>query len=571
MPWGWPRRAARLARVSQWKNPLRSLPTRIAFVVLSATLVSSLAVTAFSANSIDSFLRSKIDQKFPRILVSVSEKIDLWYDQRVLELGVFSSSTILVENLDQLGPEGSGGRARSEVQQYLAYVLDSFPQYGALFVLDPNGETLIWVGDRIPLTKPLRTHVSAATRATVSDIAQIVGERVQIASALVEDSRGRPLGTLNARLRLEPLDEILQSQDLGRSGEIFVVGASGQYLSSATGRSVGDLFGRELPSSGAPTAVRDYTNDTGERVVGSALSFSRFGWTLVVEESYGDAFAPVVTAIRRVVGVNLAIVVAIGLVAFRIAASIVKPIEALSNAVRRISEGDRDVVIPDSQARDEVGLLVRAFNEMTVRLATNAAELESSRQEIEEANERLRVRNQELHQVNEVLEQLSITDGLTKLHNHRYFQDNLAREAKRADRTAEPLALILIDIDHFKNWNDKLGHAGGDQILRKLADVMNELIRETDLLARYGGEEFALLTPNTDLEGAMSLAEKIRERVASATFFLSPPTDREPVTVSIGVAMYGGNHADLFNDADRALYRAKDAGRDCVMAAEEQG
>jgi diguanylate cyclase (GGDEF)-like protein len=211
--------------------------------------------------------------------------------------------------------------------------------------------------------------------------------------------------------------------------------------------------------------------------------------------------------------------------------------------------------------------LTRAFSDMTMRLTNNAAELEASHAAVEEANERLRLRNEELHRVNEVLEQLSITDGLTKLHNHRYFQEVLLQESKRAGRSGKPLSLVLIDIDYFKRWNDRLGHAAGDEILRRLALVMMELVRETDLLARYGGEEFALITPDTDQEGALQLAEKIRNAVSHQQFLIDAPSEREAITVSIGVSSYEGDRVAFFNAADRALYAAKESGRDCVVCA----
>jgi diguanylate cyclase (GGDEF)-like protein len=235
--------------------------------------------------------------------------------------------------------------------------------------------------------------------------------------------------------------------------------------------------------------------------------------------------------------------------------------------VRRIAEGKTDVEIPDVKSRDEVGVLTGAFREMTTRLAANARELERNHSEIEAANESLRSKNEELKCMNEILEQLSITDGLTRLHNHRFFQDYLAKETRRADRTQKPLALILIDIDHFKQWNDRLGHAGGDEILRRVADIMNDLIRNSDLLARYGGEEFALVAPDTDLEGAVQLAEKMRVEVSETRFVLDPPSEHQPVTISIGIAVYHGDRKALFSEADRALYRAKASGRDCVMVA----
>ena len=140
---------------------------------------------------------------------------------------------------------------------------------------------------------------------------------------------------------------------------------------------------------------------------------------------------------------------------------------------------------------------------------------------------------------------------------------------KRTERLGDPLALALIDIDYFKKWNDRLGHAGGDEILRKIARIISDVVRATDTLARYGGEEFAVILPNTDIQGAVNMAEKIRSTVAENTIILDLPSQREPLTVSIGVNVYRGDAKALFAGADRALYRAKDGGRDCVKTAEE--
>jgi diguanylate cyclase (GGDEF)-like protein len=127
---------------------------------------------------------------------------------------------------------------------------------------------------------------------------------------------------------------------------------------------------------------------------------------------------------------------------------------------------------------------------------------------------------------------------------------------------------VLIDIDDFKRLNDRHGHAAGDGVLREVARAMATEVRETDFLARYGGEEFALLAPQTDLAGAVGLAEKLRAAVSRAEFFVdgdAGPT-RLSVTVSIGVALFKGERQTLFNEADRALYRAKASGKDCVQA-----
>src|SRR5688572_18701649 len=116
----------------------------------------------------------------------------------------------------------------------------------------------------------------------------------------------------------------------------------------------------------------------------------------------------------------------------------------------------------------------------------------------------------ELVETNRRLELLSITDGLTKLHNHRFFQDELARAFEESHRYQRPLSLAMIDIDFFKKVNDTYGHAVGDDVLKRVAEIYRESVRSTDLVARYGGEEFAVMMPETDLEDAMTFAEKIR-------------------------------------------------------------
>jgi diguanylate cyclase (GGDEF)-like protein len=169
-----------------------------------------------------------------------------------------------------------------------------------------------------------------------------------------------------------------------------------------------------------------------------------------------------------------------------------------------------------------------------------------------------------------VLEQLSITDGLTKLHNHRFFQDFLTREIKRVRRTGEPCSMLLVDLDDFKRLNDRLGHAAGDELLKGIARSLNAAIRESDFLARYGGEEFVILAANTDLHGGLHLAEKVRTEVAESSFIVDESMQVLKVTVSVGVAQYRGDRKAFFQAADRALYRAKAEGKNCVVAEEPE-
>jgi diguanylate cyclase (GGDEF)-like protein len=304
--------------------------------------------------------------------------------------------------------------------------------------------------------------------------------------------------------------------------------------------------------------IREYTNARELHVVGTAHPLARRGWYTAVEAPFDQAFAPVLAVVSRVFVVDLLIIVLFSYLAYRITTRMVRPIEMLSNAACNIAQGDFDHGIPEPTTHDEIGLLARTFNDMMRRLRGYQTEIES-------ANRSLMERNIELQQAKETFQQLSITDGLTKLHNHRFFQDHLTREIKRVTRSGEPLSMLMADIDDFKSLNDRFGHAAGDELLAGLARAMNGMVRDSDLLARYGGEEFVVLAPNTNLAGAYKLAEKIRIDIAENSFILDDSLRPMGVTISIGVAQYQGDRKAFFQATDRALYRAKAEGKNCVV------
>ena len=551
------------------QRPFKSLPSRIIMSVFAAALVTSLMVTWISTRSIESFLRAKIDQKFPAMLWSAGQRLDLWYSQRELDLATFARSDTVVDSLR--AREASAAAARKELAHYLSYVLERFPQYEALFVLGRDGGQLLQVGERFELPDTWRRRLSSVNRPQVGDLQPLRDRRIQVVSAPVKDNTGRRLATLHALVNLGTLTESLVAEDLGPGGGIYVVAAGGDVLMHSPSAPYRERHELPRPEIGSLPRVEDYETGDGSRVVGSAVDFPRFGWSLVVEEPYEEAFSPVMSVIREILGINLGIVLVFGIISYQIARSIVRPILALSEGALRIATGEVNVVIDEKTSDDEIGVLTRAFNEMSAQLHENQLELEENRREIEDANARLLVQNQELQRVNEVFQQLSITDDLTKLHNHRFFQDHLPREIKRAKRTGEPLCLILIDIDDFKGVNDRFGHAVGDAVLRKVADVMNGSVRETDLLARYGGEEFVLLASMTALEGAVALAEKIRLAISRARFSVIGLDGQETVgvTASFGVAQFKGDPVAFFTDADRAVYKAKADGKNCVVTADD--
>ncbi len=160
---------------------------------------------------------------------------------------------------------------------------------------------------------------------------------------------------------------------------------------------------------------------------------------------------------------------------------------------------------------------------------------------------------------------LTTVDGLTQVHNRRYFDEAIERELSRCRRYGRALSLLLIDVDHFKRINDTFGHLAGDAVLKEVASAIQKRIRKEDLLSRYGGEEFAVLTPEIDHKGAQAMGEKVRKVIEKHEF--SFDGEVIPVTISCGVATLGkkGDEAQaLVQRADEKLYEAKESGRNKV-------
>jgi len=218
--------------------------------------------------------------------------------------------------------------------------------------------------------------------------------------------------------------------------------------------------------------------------------------------------------------------------------SLTDPLEKLTASAHALSRGDYSHELP-VRTRDEIGDLTRVFNQMTSALKRS----------------------------HEGLERLSATDELTKLGNRRQFRKALDEELARAERTGVGFALVLIDLDHFKSYNDRLGHVRGDALLERVGAYLLQATEQPAIAARYGGEEFVLILPKAGIEEAAARAEWIR------VGFFEAYGEPEEVTLSLGVAAWprdGRSAMELIDAADRALYDAKNGGRDRVAVAESR-
>jgi len=229
----------------------------------------------------------------------------------------------------------------------------------------------------------------------------------------------------------------------------------------------------------------------------------------------------------------------IGALAYMLGLTIVLPLDRLAHGAREVAAGDLTAAVPVVGA-GEVAYVTEVFNDMVARL----------------------------RQGREELERLSRTDGLTELPNRRHLMETIEREIRRAQRSERPFTLLMIDVDHFKQFNDAFGHLAGDDVLKRLAGVLTGAMRTVDYAGRFGGEEFTVLLPETPLDGAGEVAERIRARMAEQTF----GDGRPAVTLSIGMGECptDGESVDtIIECADAALYYAKETGRNRVVTTEQ--
>lgn len=308
------------------------------------------------------------------------------------------------------------------------------------------------------------------------------------------------------------------------------------------------LLGNERILSEAP----DYV---GTPVLASTRYISDLDWGLVAKINEEEVNRQVnqnrtFIYILELVIVALAILAGIGLSVY-----IAGPIEKLKEYTAKVARG-RFEEPPQSGGWQEVKELttdftymIRALKDLNNNLQFKVAE-----------------RTKALHQANKKLARMATQDPLTGLHNRRYFNDSLEQEIHRARRYGHPLALVILDIDHFKRINDNFGHPMGDRVLKAVADHLMAAVRETDVVSRIGGEEFCLILPESSKDSALTFLERIRAELAEIKF--SSDGSEFSVTSSFGVAFLGANTPDkdtLMAHADLALYQAKQGGRNRIM------
>ena len=360
------------------------------------------------------------------------------------------------------------------------------------------------------------------------------------------------LGHLVTRLGLGAIRDLLESAIPGADGTVYLVNEDGAVFASSMGaagrlRLSEENLTRLSENLGGTT---EYRTQTGEVVLGTMHAVPGVTWRVVAEVDQAVAFASI-TRLRNLTAVIvLGLAALMGTLAYMLSQIVVRPLTRLTEGAEVVASGDLSVDLPVTGG-GEVGSLTEVFNDMVRRLRESRRELD--------------VLNAELLVSNEELARLSVTDELTQLVNRRRAQEVLADEIERATRTGVSMSLLMLDVDHFKRYNDTWGHPEGDVVLQGVAKALRQATRGIDTVARYGGEEFMVILPECDAEGAMEAGIRILDRLTRDEY------QGGAVTMSIGVAVSPEHTSEgdaLVATADGALYQAKERGRNRVVLAD---
>jgi diguanylate cyclase (GGDEF)-like protein len=532
---------------------------------LLATLIPSLTMGGLFYVHAKRFVTAKIAQKLRDVTTQNVRELDLWIKERLYEVRVFASSYVVSENLERItranpGP-GNKVLALHRLNDYLKSVGNKFVDYEELMVADAEARAVATSADRLgPLNLPpdWRDREKADT--------PIIGKpywdkgrnrMVMLLGVPIKTQSGRFLGLLTVKLNFHSVEEILGRSPVGKTGESFLIAPDGTFiagsrLNSSGGVNVNPPFNAPHPSE-TDAALLEYSDDHGQKVFGVLRRMSQLEWGVLNQIGKNEIYSEIVQVRNLTLLICMVLLLAISLAAYLLGLTIVRPLDRLTDGAAKVATGDLEVRLPMFN-HGEIGYLTAAFNYMVARLRQNQEELAAI--------------NGKLIEKNKELETLSITDSLTGLFNRKYFMEMLADEVARSRRNNQPFAVMMIDTDNFKKYNDTFGHQAGDNLLKKLGIIFKQSLRSVDCASRYGGDEFIILLPEIGKEGACEVAERIRGLVYTETPY--GDAGRSTVSVSIGIAAFPENgHIPeaIIAGADGALYHAKRKGRNRVVFA----
>ena len=528
---------------------LDSVKYRILLFAVVATLLPALTTTWLFYAHNKRALTEKTTAELLNASAIVARETNLWLKERFYDVRVFSSSYEVSENLDRIvrGNAGAGAAARRRLESFLGSVRGRFAHYDELtvFDLDSNIVASSGAGSTLLVQKSWVSRVKKDGQVIgEAQLDEKLGKEFLPIGVTIKSPAGKPQGGLAAKLNLSALDAAVQKGTFAETGQIHLLRQDGSVVIGA-GAAPGELFESWLDTDTVDSLLDsrlsavEYTNQRGNRVMGTVEVTPGLNWMVLAEISVADAFSQITELREQTVIFLCMLLVGIGFIAYVLGVSIARPLNRLTEGAARVAEGDLAVTI-STDSRGELGYLTRVFNDMVERLRAGREELE----------------------------RLSVTDSLTGLYNRMYLTEKLVEHLAPVRDSQGAFSVLMIDVDHFKIYNDTYGHLAGDEVLVRLGAIMRSHVPSPGFGARYGGEEFFALLPEMDEKRAVKVAEKIRLATENEPF-CDVPTKARP-TVSIGVAAFEGRDLTpeaIIAAADRALYQAKKKGRNRVTCA----
>lgn len=534
----------RLARVLSALR-LDSIRNKLTALVLVAVLVPTFTTAGASYLQNKRSLTDKVKEELQSSGSHTGRELGLTIRQAFYDIGVISSSFEVTENLELMATSGSRrSEAESRLQEYVTAVQERLTDYQTLRVLDSSGDLIVssdglsghldlpdeWQialrADRIQMGEPDWNDTHNAVVATLAK---------PVSSAITDNY----LGALVAELDFKAVSDLLSQYSPGASGKAYLVSADGRVITSSEGAS--SSTNAQIQSSVMEALAEssdralEYEDLHGRTVLGTMHQLGDPDWSVIAEVDRAEAYAPI-AKLRNVtmllVGALLAL---IGGVAYLLGLFIVRPLARLTAGAAEVAGGDLSVDLPISGGGELADLTV-VFNHMVQRLREGR----------------------------EQLERLSVTDGLTGLTNCRRGMEALQDAIQSAESRDGTVGLLMIDVDHFKQYNDTHGHLEGDEVLKGVSRAIQDAVGEQHVSCRYGGEEFMIVLHDSDAQGTVETARRIQERLAGEVF------KGGRVTMSYGAAVSPPQEStskDLIGAADRALYQAKADGRDRIVLA----
>jgi len=474
-----------------------------------------------------------------------------------------------------------------KLQMGLDNVLTHMEGIRSLSLIAPNGEILV-VSQRGGRPAPLQSNVFSNEKCflksrdtatwALSDIkpSPISREPTIILSQPVLGKNQEVAGVLLAELRIDLLEDIRKSIQFGEKGHSAFVDKTGHVIAHPNPewmkeiKDLSHLSVVKLMMEGKTGVTEFYSPFVKEQMVAGYAAVPEIGWGIMVPQPKKEIEAQVHALIRSQfswggIGLVLALIMAIPM-----ARLITRPINRLAKATDDLEANDfRGTIPPISEyAPREINQLDHGFRKVI-------SGLQKSREQVHELNQSLQLRiesaTQKLRDANARLEHLARSDHLTELANRRHFEKTLNEILSRNEKTREPLCIMLIDIDNFKDINDRYGHAAGDAVLVQMAPILKMNMRPNDLVARYGGDEF-VIQMNCASEVGMTRAREIRTYLQNYEFEWQGV--KISATVSIGLLYPDANKSGeiehynietLLQKADIAMYNAKKKGRNTVV------